>query len=178
MTKLKPSDTFHDKYRKALVTKHETGLMSNKQVIFLQVLFARESGACDHCGSTQFLTADHIVPALLLKMFGYNVEREFRIEWYQCLCRKCNMDKGIKMEWGNYRTHLILNQIMRERPTWEYTKLAHKHAELKGRFEDGRSKLETPVEGPKKLVFDKRRNKHIWLPQMQKAIEAVPYWMQ
>lgn len=162
MRKLRYTDTFSAIYEKAKKTQEQTGLMSRGQVISLQVLFAQEAGVCDHCGVETSLTADHIVPALLLKMLGYNVEREFRIEWYQCLCWTCNSRKGIQVEWNNYRTHFILNRVMRERPTWEYTKLAKEHAKLRDRFQEDREKV-TDVHGPKSLIFN--GEKHVWVPQ-------------
>lgn len=151
MRRLKPHDTFSSIYEKALKTQKETGLMSRAQVILLQVLFAQEAGVCDHCGIETALTADHIVPAMLLKMLGYNVEREFRIEWYQCLCWPCNREKGIRVEWDNYRTRFILLQIMCDKPTWEYAKLAKQHADIKKRFEEGRQEV-VEIRGPKRLM--------------------------
>jgi 5-methylcytosine-specific restriction endonuclease McrA len=113
--------------------EHKTlyGEMSRKQVICLQLLFAHEAGKCVHCGSTEDLTADHIVPAFFLKMLGYNVDNEFRLEWYQCLCRKCNFEKAYRIEWNNPRTIEILNQAMIDKPTWEYRKILKEHTKHK-----------------------------------------------
>lgn len=150
--------TFQEIYGQAKVTQKRAGLMSRKQVLALQIAFAREEGQCEKCPAVTDLTADHIVPALFLKMLGYNVEREFRMEWYQALCRTCNRNKSHRIEWGDYRTHFILKRVMREQPTWEYTKLAQEHAKLEARFEDPKKEIEL-IDGPKRLVHVQVREK-------------------
>ena len=103
--------------------EEKNGLLSHKQVMQLQILFAERAGKCKHCGSTDNLTADHIFPVVFLKMLGYPAERMFREEWYQCLCRECNHKKKSKVEWEHPATYKILQTAMEEKPTWEYATL-------------------------------------------------------
>jgi|GEM_PF-3914025 len=49
-------------------------------------VIAAAGGRCEHCGSTERLTADHIVP---LARGGSNHRSNF-----QCLCEPCNQAKG------------------------------------------------------------------------------------
>ena len=48
-------------------------------------------GACVHCGSTQKLEVDHIIPT---SRGGEHSEHNFQI-----LCRKCNRSKKDKVDW-------------------------------------------------------------------------------
>ena len=129
-------------YIEHLETKREkNGLLSHKQVIQAQILFAQQMGVCEMCGSRENLTADHIVPVVFLKMLGYPADRMFRIHWYQCLCRNCNISKHHKMEWDNPKTYLILEEAMQERPTWEYATLQKESAHARRQAEERCSKV-------------------------------------
>lgn len=52
------------------------------------VVFARSGNKCEACGSSDFLSVDHIKP---VKQGGTNT-----LDNYQCLCMSCNCKKGAK----------------------------------------------------------------------------------
>lgn len=121
-----------DLYLAHLEEKREAhGLLSHKQVIQAQILFAESVRVCAKCGSTENPTADHIVPAVFLNMLGYPTHRMFRKHWYQCLCSDCNRKKTHRMEWDNPMTYQILNEAMEEKPTFEYATLQKETAKHK-----------------------------------------------
>lgn len=90
------------------------GRISKITRIAAQVAYAREASECDKCGRNDMPTADHVVPASLLRMLGYDVEHEFRLEWLQVLCRPCNLAKGSYIDWTNWRTRPLLTRIIEE----------------------------------------------------------------
>lgn len=159
--------TFSALWDKAQIHRRQYGQMTRSHVIILQVAFAKEAGVCDHCGSTDEPTADHIVPAVFLKMLGYPVETDFRVEWYQCLCRHCNSRKGHRMEWDNYRTYFILHQVMKDKPTFEWIHMAKETAKLQQRADQTKDKL------PRKYGIEGKLPAELRRPQ-QKIELVVP----
>jgi 5-methylcytosine-specific restriction endonuclease McrA len=101
--------------KKVEIFKSKGKDIPRKTVILCQIAFAKEVGFCEKCGSTDSLTADHIIPAVLLESFGYNVNKDFRVEWYQCLCYPCNSKKSHIIDWSNYRTTVLFRKLFREK---------------------------------------------------------------
>lgn len=63
---------------------------------------------CEKCGSQENLTRDHIIPEwfrIKARCFGFRIHTgksslpNFRK--YQTLCKKCNLNKGGKIDWSN-----------------------------------------------------------------------------
>lgn len=93
------------------------GFVGTVLIRLLHSVYAKENGVCDYCGSTERPTADHVIPAFLLDMLGFEVRREFREEWLQTLCYDCNRKKGHKLDWSNWRTRPLLQKVFHEAST-------------------------------------------------------------
>lgn len=69
-------------------------------------IFARDNNTCQICGiqtsrengqfSHEYPTIDHIIP---ISKGGHHVASNL-----QCACRRCNMSKGSKLDYGKART--------------------------------------------------------------------------
>lgn len=70
----------------------ETDLTGNASVIAIARASASE---CAHCGSTERLEIDHIVPR--------SRGGDTRPNNLQVLCHACNMAKAARVPWGNFR---------------------------------------------------------------------------
>jgi hypothetical protein len=75
---------------------------------------ANGSEVCAKCGSSKFLTVDHIVPVFILEQFGldrfevlYNLNINFQI-----LCRYCNQEKPARLDPRNPKTYEVLEYLI------------------------------------------------------------------
>lgn len=106
--------TFERLLEKAEKQKEKYGYYTPKYVMALQPAWAKNK-KCEKCGSTEEPTADHIVPACILRNFGFDTHREWRPEWLQVLCRPCNKKKGSDVDWNDVRTYAILDNIIKHK---------------------------------------------------------------
>lgn len=99
-------------YQEKATRKCPDGYIPKVLTRSLHSAYAKENGVCDSCGSEEMPTADHVIPAHLLKDFGLDPDHTFNMEWLQTLCYPCNRAKGGRLDFTNWRTKPLLLRLL------------------------------------------------------------------
>ncbi len=67
---------------------------------------------CRVCKSDKNLTYDHIIPRMILSMFGYETERYFNEDNSTVLCRRCNNFKSARLDFSFPKTKELLQKFL------------------------------------------------------------------
>ncbi len=100
---------------KGSVARAKADLYSRGQLVALESNWRRQmaaSGQKCKCGRGDMLTVDHIIPKMLLRDFGVDVEREWMPENLELMCRPCNALKSGHLDFSNPKTKEMLVQLL------------------------------------------------------------------